>query len=125
MAPKGRQRKFKLRPTHVGVIVIYPAHHIRGMDLELDDDQTTALIKELADIVENDPYPFSPRIGTLRDILSKLRPEPVREPMPPRKVYAPPKVFLELGTSALLGHRYPTSWTKHERARLVGWLLCL
>jgi organic hydroperoxide reductase OsmC/OhrA len=29
------------------------------------------------------------------------------------------------GTSALLGHRYPTSWTKHERARLTGCLLCL
>jgi len=24
------------------------------------------------------------------------------------------------GTSALLGHRYPTSWTKHERARLAA-----
>jgi hypothetical protein len=24
------------------------------------------------------------------------------------------------GISALLGHRYPTSWTKHERARLAG-----
>ena len=24
------------------------------------------------------------------------------------------------GISALLGHRYPTSWTKHERAKLAG-----
>jgi hypothetical protein len=34
-------------------------------------------------INENDPYPFSPRIRTLRNILAKLRPEPVREPLPP------------------------------------------
>jgi hypothetical protein len=29
-------------------------------------------------IVENDRYPFSPRIRKLRAILAKLRPEPVR-----------------------------------------------
>jgi hypothetical protein len=40
--------------------------------------------------VENDRYPFSPRIRTLRGILTKLRPEPVREPPPPLKTYAPP-----------------------------------
>jgi hypothetical protein len=45
------------------------------------------LIKELHDIVENDPFPFSPRIRTLRAILEKLRPEPVREPLPPPKHY--------------------------------------
>jgi hypothetical protein len=36
------------------------------MNIELDDEQAAALIKELHDIVENDPYPFSPRIRTLR-----------------------------------------------------------
>jgi hypothetical protein len=30
-----------------------------------------------------------------------------------------------IGTSALLGHRYPRFWTKHERARLAGRPLCL
>ena len=30
------------------------------------------------------------------------------------------RVILLIGTSALLGHRYPTCWTKHERARLAG-----
>ena len=30
---------------------------------------------ELHEIVENDHYPFSPRIRTFRDILTKLRPE--------------------------------------------------
>ena len=47
--------------------------------------------QELHDIVESDRYPFSPRIRTLRAILTKLRPEPVREPLPPPKVYASPR----------------------------------
>jgi hypothetical protein len=56
--------------------------------LDLTD---AALIKELADITGNDRYPFSPRIQTLRAILAKLKPEPAREPLPPPKVYAPPR----------------------------------
>jgi hypothetical protein len=50
------------------------------MHLDLTDDETAALIKELQNTVENDPYPFSPRIRTLRAILAKLRPEPAIEP---------------------------------------------
>jgi hypothetical protein len=60
------------------------------MHLDLTDDEAAALTQELHDIVENDRFPFSPRIRTLRDILAKLRPEPVRKPLPPLKVYAPP-----------------------------------
>jgi hypothetical protein len=60
------------------------------MYLELTDEETAALTKELHDIVESDHYPFSPRIRTLRGILAKLRPEPVREPLPPLKVYELP-----------------------------------
>jgi hypothetical protein len=60
------------------------------MHLDLTDEEAAALTKELRDIIENDRYPLSPRIRTLRAILAKLRPEPVREPLPPRKVYAPP-----------------------------------
>ena len=56
--------------------------------LDLTDDEAAALTQELHDIVENDRYPFSPRIRTLRGILAKLKPEPVREP----NVYAPPRV---------------------------------
>jgi hypothetical protein len=48
------------------------------MHLDLADDETAALTQELNETVENDPYPFSPRIRTLRAILAKLRPEPVR-----------------------------------------------
>jgi len=57
--------------------------------LDLSDEEAAALIKELADITGNNRYPFSPRIRTPRAILNKLRPEPVREPLPPPKVYAP------------------------------------
>jgi hypothetical protein len=59
--------------------------------LDLTDEEAAALIKELADITGNDRYPFSSRIQTLRAILAKLRPEPIREPLPPPKVYAPPR----------------------------------
>jgi hypothetical protein len=58
--------------------------------LDLTDDEAATLTRELHEIVENDRYPFSPRIRTLRAILAKLRPEPVRKPLPPLKVYAPP-----------------------------------
>jgi hypothetical protein len=61
------------------------------MNLELSDEEGAALTKELHNIVENDRYPFSPRIRTLRAILAKLRPEPAREPLPPPKMYAPPR----------------------------------
>jgi hypothetical protein len=62
--------------------------HIGVMHLDLSDEETAAQTQELHNIVENDRYPFSPRIRTLRAILAKLRPEPVREPLPPPKVYA-------------------------------------
>jgi hypothetical protein len=61
------------------------------MNIELSDEEAAAPTNELHDIVENDRYPFSPRIRTLRAILRKLRPEPARERLPPLKVYAPPR----------------------------------
>jgi hypothetical protein len=64
------------------------------MHLDLSDDEAAALTQELHAIAENDRYPLSPRIRTLRGILAKLRPEPVREPLPPPKVYAPPRAAL-------------------------------
>jgi hypothetical protein len=60
------------------------------MHLDLSDDEAAALTKEHHEIVENDRYPFSPRIRTLRAILGKLRPEPVREPLPARRHYEAP-----------------------------------
>jgi hypothetical protein len=57
--------------------------------LDLTDEETAALTQEVHKIVENDRYPFSHRIRTLRAARNKLRPEPVREPLPPTRVYAP------------------------------------
>ena len=53
------------------------------MMLDLTDEEATALAKELHDIVENDRYPFSPRIRTLRAILAKLRLEPGAQAVAP------------------------------------------
>ena len=48
-------------------------------------------LKLEANITRNDRYPLSERIRPLRAILAKLRPEPVREPLPLPKVSAPPR----------------------------------
>ncbi len=63
------------------------------MHLDLSDEETAALTQELHEIVENDR---SPRVQTLRAILVKLRPEPVRKPLPPPKVNAPPRTLYVL-----------------------------
>jgi hypothetical protein len=47
--------------------------------LDLSDDEAAALIKELRETIDNDRYPFSARIHTLRAILAKLAPQPVQE----------------------------------------------
>jgi hypothetical protein len=60
------------------------------MNLELTAKQTEALIRELSQIVQNDRYPLSPRIVALKEILGMLRPEPEREPLPPRRHYELP-----------------------------------
>jgi hypothetical protein len=59
------------------------------MILDLTDEETVALLREIDAIIANDRYFLSPRIQTLKAILAKLRPEPVREPQPPIKHYAP------------------------------------
>jgi hypothetical protein len=68
--------------------------YIKVMKLDLSDEQAAALTKELDGIIDKDRYPFSPRIRTLKAILAMLRPEPVREPLPPPKHYAPPRAVL-------------------------------
>jgi hypothetical protein len=61
------------------------------MSLELDPDEERALAAELRRLIADDRYPLSRRIRTLQGILDKLDPLPVREPLPPLKVYAPPR----------------------------------
>jgi hypothetical protein len=58
--------------------------------LDLTDEGTDALARLLSRTIDNDRYPLSPRVQTLKGILAKIRPEPVREPLPPPRVYAPP-----------------------------------
>ena len=49
------------------------------MNLELNAVQTEVLIRELSQIIQNDRYPLSPRIVTLKEILGQLRPKPESE----------------------------------------------
>jgi hypothetical protein len=59
------------------------------MQLDLSDDETAALTRLLTNTIDADRYPLSPRIQTLKGILGKIRPEPLREPLPPRRHYEP------------------------------------
>ena len=61
------------------------------MQLDLTEEEIAALTRLLTNTIDGDHYPLSPRIQTLKAILAKIRPEPVREPLPPPKVYAPPQ----------------------------------
>ena len=62
------------------------------MTLELTDDEAALLLKELNGIIDGDRDFLSDRIRTLKAIRTKIRPEPVREPLPPPpKRYEPPR----------------------------------
>jgi hypothetical protein len=61
------------------------------MMLDLTEEETDALAKLLSRTIDDDRYPLSPRIQRLKGILAKIRPEPVREPLPPPRLYAPPR----------------------------------
>jgi hypothetical protein len=61
------------------------------MQLNLDDEQTAALLRELDRIIENDKFPLSPRIQTLKAIRTLIQPDPVRAPAaPPQPPLEPP-----------------------------------
>ena len=61
------------------------------MMLDLTDEETDALARLLSRTIDDDRYPLSPRIQTLKAIVAKIRPEPVHEPLPPLKHYEPPR----------------------------------
>jgi hypothetical protein len=61
------------------------------MMLDLTEEETDALARLLSRTIDDDRYPLSPRIHTLKTVLAKIRPEPAREPLPPLKIYAPPR----------------------------------
>jgi hypothetical protein len=61
------------------------------MTLDLRDEEIAALARLLSKAIDDDRYLLSPRIQALKAILAKIRPEPVREPLPPLKHYEPPR----------------------------------
>jgi hypothetical protein len=62
------------------------------MHLDLSDEEAAVLLKELDGLINGDRYFLSSRIKTLRAVRAKIRPEPVRQPLPPpTKRYEPPR----------------------------------
>jgi hypothetical protein len=55
----------------------------------LTADEKTALVALVKRTIAEDRYPFSPRIGPLRDILAKL--EPPKPALRPPRYYVPPR----------------------------------
>jgi hypothetical protein len=64
---------------------------VATMNLELDPDEERALAAELKRVIADDRYPLSRRIRTLQATLDKLAPPPPWAPLPPPKIYAPPR----------------------------------
>ena len=62
------------------------------MNLDLNDEETAALARLLAKVIDDDRYPLSPRVLVLKAILAQPRPEPKREPPPPLRNYEPPRM---------------------------------
>jgi hypothetical protein len=61
------------------------------MNLDLIDEETASLLRELDGLIDGDRYFLSSRIKMLKAIRAKIRPEPGREPLPPpAKQYEPP-----------------------------------
>jgi hypothetical protein len=65
--------------------------HLPGTMLDLTQEETDALARLLRRTIDDDRYPLSPHIQTLKAVLDQIRPGPVREPLPSLKVYAPPR----------------------------------
>ena len=61
------------------------------MNIDLTDEETAALLRELDGIIENDRYFLSPRILGLREIRGMIKPYPPRPPAQPTKHYEPPR----------------------------------
>ena len=61
------------------------------MSPDLSDEEKRTLTQLLKRTIDADHYPLSPRIRTLRAILDKIEPPPVREMVPPPKRYGPPR----------------------------------
>jgi hypothetical protein len=65
--------------------------HVRVMAPDLSDEETAALLREFDRIIDGDRYSLSPRIRVLTAIHDKLRPPPMRSPLPPLKTFTLPR----------------------------------
>src|SRR5215472_5666271 len=84
------------------------------MILDPTDEETEALARLLSRTIDDDHYPVSPRIQTLKAILGKIRPEPVREPPPPLKVKTIDEAAWEPRRVRLVGARQVLPGKAHE-----------
>jgi len=79
------------------------------MTLDLTDEEKLALAAELKRTINEDRYPLSPRIRTLKAILAKLKPAPA--------VTTEPRPTSKAGRSASQGgaaHHEATSTRSHR-----------
>lgn len=60
------------------------------MNLDLTDEEHAVMFRFVKRAMDEDHFPYAPRLDQLDAIVVKLKPQPVREPVPPPKVYAPP-----------------------------------
>jgi hypothetical protein len=51
------------------------------MNLDLTDDETAALLREIDGLIDGDRYFMSRRVQSLKAIRANIRSEPVREPL--------------------------------------------
>ncbi len=89
---KQRWRRSRQNRNHPSPTPLYETGATSPSNLELTDEETAALLRELDGLINGDRYFMSQRIKTLRAIRAKIWPEPMREPLPPPpKPYAPPR----------------------------------
>ena len=63
------------------------------MSLNLSDQEIHGLIDYARDKFAGEQYPFAPSLRPVREVLAKLAPKPIAEPLPPRKPYVPSLVL--------------------------------
>src|SRR5258706_3519131 len=87
------------------------------------DKKPAVLEKELRDLIDADRYFLSPRVQTLRDILHRIRPEPVPTP------YRLPVVMsrhVGVGISDVEGRRIgeipSLRYRRRDQSRCAGWV---
>jgi len=61
------------------------------MNFDLSDEEHAAPVRVVNHAIDEDCFPYAPRVDPLKATLAKLRPEAVAELPLPLNVYAPPK----------------------------------